>query len=47
MHFFLSHSNEERSIHPFFSCFKHNDFIRGVSEQEHWNVVTEEGVGLE
>ena len=38
------HSNEKMPIHASFSC---SDFIGGVPETEHWNVITKEGVELE
>ena len=38
------HSNEKIPIHASFSC---SDFIRGVPETEHWNVITKQGFELE
>ena len=39
-----AHSKEKIPILASFSC---SDFIRGVPEPEHWNVITEEGVELQ
>ena len=38
------HSNEKIPIHASFSC---PDFIRGVPETEHWNVIIKQGFELE